>query len=291
VVGGAVVVVAALALAWGLGVFGASEVSVPGVVDMTQSDASAAILAAGLQVGNVTYSGQSVPGVADGSVASQDPAQGTKVDPSSKVDLVLGGSESVQVPDVVGLTEAQATIALQNAGLVSGTVSQVATTAVAAGTVATQSPVAGTTVEKGASVDLQIAESPSAPAVPDVIDQMQAQAVAILQDAGFVVTVDTASSTSTPSGQVIGQNPTAGVTAQTGSTVTITVSTGPAMVAVPDVMGATQADAVNALTAAGFTSHVTLHTGGGPVGTVIGQSPVAGADAVSGSTVVITVAQ
>jgi serine/threonine-protein kinase len=291
IVAGVVVVLAALGLAWGLGAFGTAEATVPGVVGMTQADASAAIIAAGLRVGNVTFSGESVPGVADGSVASQDPAKGAKVDPSSKVDLVLGGSESVQVPDVVGLTEAQATVVLQKAGLVSGVVSQVETTAVAAGQVATQSPVAGTTVEKGASVDLQIAESPTAPAVPVVTGQTQAHATAILQDAGFVVALQQASSTSVPSGQVIEQNPTGGVTAQSGSTVRITISTGPAMVTVPDVMGATQADAVNALTAAGFASHVTLQTSAPHNGTVIGQSPAAGLGAPSGSTVVITVSQ
>jgi beta-lactam-binding protein with PASTA domain len=291
VTAGVVVVAAALIVAWALGAFGTSEIAVPGVVGMTQSQASAAILAAGLQVGNVTFAGAPVAGVTDGSVSSESPAQGIKVDLSSKVDLVLAGAETVQVPDVVGLTEAQATVALQNAGLVSGTVSQVATAAVAAGTVATQSPLAGSTVNKGASVDLQVAESPATPAVPDVTRQTQAHATAILQNAGFVVSVVQASSASVPSGQVIEQNPTAGVTARTGSTVTVTVSTGPALVAVPDVIGATQADAVNMLTAAGFASHVTLHTGGGPVGTVIGQSPAAGVKAAGGSTVVITVAQ
>jgi serine/threonine-protein kinase len=291
VTAGVVVVAAALIVAWALGAFGTSEIAVPGVVGMTQSRASAAIFAAGLQVGNVTFAGAPVAGVADGSVSSESPAQGTKVDPSSKVDLVLAGAETVQVPDVVGLTEAQATAALQNAGLVSGAVSQVATTAIAAGTVAMQSPLAGTTVDKGASVDLLIAQSPATPSVPGVTGQTQAHAVSVLQNAGFVVTVDRASSASVPSGEVIDQNPTAGVAARTGSTVTITVSTGPALVAVPDVIGATQADAVNTLTAAGFTSHVTLHTGGGPVGTVIGQSPAAGVKAADGSTVIITVAQ
>jgi serine/threonine-protein kinase len=94
-----------------------------------------------------------------------------------------------------------------------------------------------------------------------------------------------------PSGRVIEQNPTAGVQARPGSTVTIVVSTGPGLVAVPDVVTMTQADAVNALTAAGFTSHVTLHTGGGTVGTVIDQTPNAGVKAAPGSTVEITVVQ
>jgi beta-lactam-binding protein with PASTA domain len=69
------------------------------------------------------------------------------------------------------------------------------------------------------------------------------------------------------------------------------VSSGTGLVTVPDVGTMTQAAAVNALTAAGFKTQVTLHTGGGTVGTVISQSPVAGSQATSGSTVTITVAQ
>jgi serine/threonine-protein kinase len=92
-------------------------------------------------------------------------------------------------------------------------------------------------------------------------------------------------------GLVIDQAPTAGVTAQPGSTVTIRVSTGPSTTAVPDVIGKTQAQAVNALTAAGFLAQVTLQTGGGTVGDVIDQSPASGTKATTGSTVVITVVQ
>jgi beta-lactam-binding protein with PASTA domain len=53
----------------------------------------------------------------------------------------------------------------------------------------------------------------------------------------------------------------------------------------------TQANAVNALTAAGFKAQIILQTGGGPVGTVVAQNPAAGAKAASGSTVKITVVQ
>jgi serine/threonine-protein kinase len=105
-----------------------------------------------------------------------------------------------------------------------------------------------------------------------------------------VKVVDQASST-VSKGDVIEQDPTAGVTAQIGSTVTIRVSTGPATTTVPNVVGKTQAQAVNSLTAAGFLAQVTLQTGGGTVGDVVDQSPASGTKAPTGSKVTITVVQ
>jgi serine/threonine-protein kinase len=284
-------VVAAVVAAWLFGLFGGPEIAVPNVVGMGAVEASSTIGAAGLQVGTVTYSGSPVSGVQDGSVASQSPASGTRVDASTKVDLVLAGAQSAVVPNVVGATEAQALATLQGEGFVSGVVSMVPTTSAAPGTVLTQSPASGTSVDKGSSVDLQIAQTPTATAIPDVTNLTRAAARTTLENAGFAVAVTTRASSSVPSGRVIEQDPTAGVTAQPGSTVSIVVSSGVARTTVPDVVGETQAAAVNALTAAGFKSQITFQTGGGTVGTVVDQSPNAGATASSGSTVVLTVVQ
>lgn len=289
VVGG--VVLLAVVLAWALGAFGARQVLVPSVVGMTQAEASASVGAAGLRLGSVSFAGQTVAGVANGAVSSQSPAGGAKVDPATKVDLVLAGMETVTVPDVVGATQAQATASLRTAGLAVGAITNVPTSSATPGTVLSQDPHSGGTSPKGATVDLQLAQPLATPAVPDVTGLSRADATSTLRGAGFLVRVTHRSSGTVASGNVIDQNPTGGVTAQSGSTVTIVVSSGPALVAVPGLIGKTQADAVNALTAAGFKSQITLHTGGGPIGSVIDQSPASGTKAASGSTVVITVAQ
>lgn len=285
----ALLLAAALGVMWATGMFTAHEVVVPDVVGMTQQQAASAIDAVKLHVGSVTYSGAPVTGTADGSVVTQTPASGTKVDPATKVDLVLAGVEPVTVPDVVGKSLTQATVDLQGAGLVVGTVTSVTTAGVAPGQVLSQGIAAGQTLATGSAVDLQVSQDKVT--VPNVVGVKQAAAEAALTKAGLVVSVESNASTSVASGRVIDQNPTAGVTAQTGSTVTIIVSTGPNLVAVPTVTTMTQTDAVNALTAAGFKAKIVLQTGGGPVGTVVTQSPAANVKAVSGSTVTITVVQ
>ena len=284
-----VVVLVALGAAWAFGLFGGGGVAVPNVVGKSLPDARAAVVAAGLNVGAVTYSGVAEAGVADGLVARQTPAAGAKAAPAGIVDLVLAGREMLSVPDVSGITEAQAVVALDKAGLTVGSVSIVSTTAVAEGVVTSQTPDQGAQAAKGSAVDLWVAQAPAGVAVPDVSGLKQAAANSTLVNAGFVVKVVSQSSTSVAKGTVIDQNPSAGVNAQSGATVSITVSTGPSTASVPDVIGKTQASAVNALTSAGFLTQVILQTGGGTSGDVIDQSPASGTKAATGSTVAITV--
>lgn len=139
----------------------------------------------------------------------------------------------VAVPNLVGMTEQGATTALEQAGLKVGKVTKELTDKGPAGTVVAQDPAAGKEVAEGGSVALTVSSgsSPSPTptlAVPNVVGSTQAAAVQTLGEAGFVVLI-TEEASLTPAGEVISQAPTAGVMATSGSNVTITVSTGPAV--------------------------------------------------------------
>jgi beta-lactam-binding protein with PASTA domain len=102
-------------------------------------------------------------------------------------------------------------------------------------------------------------------------------------------TVSQQSSTTVPAGNVISQNPAAGTMVVAASAVAIVVSTGP--VAVPSVLNMTQAAATTAITYAGLAigtvsteSNATV-----PSGSVISQSPNAGASVAAGSAVALVV--
>ena len=89
--------------------------------------------------------------------------------------------------------------------------------------------------------------------VPTVIGADQANAEAKLRREGF--SVDTTSKTSDkPAGRVIGQDPSGETKADKGSTVTLTVSSGPEQVAVPQVVGLTLKSAQGRLQKAGLQS-------------------------------------
>jgi serine/threonine-protein kinase len=91
-------------------------------------------------------------------------------------------------------------------------------------------------------------------------------------------------SDSAPSGQVIGTLPPAGTPATVGSPVTVVVSRGPHLVAVPNLEGDSVGAASQALSADGFqVSGVT----GNPIATVTATAPAGGTLAHFGSAVQI----
>jgi serine/threonine-protein kinase len=113
----------------------------------------------------------------------------------------------------------------------------------------------------------------------------------VVQNAGFQVSVLNEPSTR-PAGFVFAQNPNGGSKADKGSTVQLTVSSGPPKpgpVGVPPVIGEPLAQAQQEISKAGLKSRVIPQTSSQPANTVINQSPGAGQNVQSGSTVALTV--
>ncbi len=121
---------------------------------------------------------------------------------------------------------------------------------------------------------------PSHVAIPDVIGQNVDQATRVLDSKGFDVAIKAVPSVA-PRNQVVEQDPIptdrGGGKAEEGSTVTLSVSSGPAIVAVPDVSNLNEPDATKRLEDAGFQVNVrqefskTVHKG-----LAIGTEPAAG---------------
>jgi len=132
--------------------------AVPDVVGMSQADAEAAIIAAGLAVGNVTEEFSCT--VPAGDVISQDPVAGTCVDPGTAVDLVVSLGP-LEVPDVVGMSQADAETTIIAAGLTVGNVTEEYSFTVPAGDVISQDPVAGTCVNPNSLVNIVVSLGPS----------------------------------------------------------------------------------------------------------------------------------
>ena len=206
---------------------GNNNVTVPNVVGSTQAAATTAITGAGLTVGTTTQASSS--SVAAGNVISQSPAAGASVASGSAVNLTIStGPAQVQVPNVVGATQAAATTTITGAGLTVGSVAMQASNTVAAGSVISQSPTAGTMVANGSAVNLTVSSGPGTVAVPDVVGHTQADATTAITAAGLIVgTVTQASSASVAKGSVISSAPAAGTQVAPGSSVDLTVSSGP----------------------------------------------------------------
>jgi len=126
-------------------------------------------------------------------------------------------------------------------------------------------------------------------AVPDVVGQTQPVATTAITGASLTVgSVTMQASATVAPGSVISQNPAAGVLVGAGAPIDLVVSSG---VAVPNVVGQTQAAATTAITAAGLAVGSVTQQPSGSVasGTVISQNPAAGTNVAGGSQVNIVV--
>jgi eukaryotic-like serine/threonine-protein kinase len=94
-----------------------------------------------------------------------------------------------------------------------------------------------------------------------------------------------------PRGIVFRQDPSAGERIQKGNAVRLVVSTGKPRVAVPDVVGAREADAISTIRAAGLVPNAVDIFSDEPQGTVIAQDPRGGTNIVRGSTVRINISK
>jgi len=123
-----------------------------------------------------------------------------------------------------------------------------------------------------------------------VVGAQVADATNTLQAAGFKVQTTTQQNDTAPEGQVVDQTPKGGVKADKGSVVTLVVSSGVGKVAVPNVVGKTQAQATSLLNTAGFKIQVVPQADDTiKSGEVISQNPPADAQADKGATVTIVV--
>src|SRR6185437_927079 len=159
-------------------------------------------------------------------------------------------------PNLVGLTQSQATNTLANDGL-KYTIATTYSDKVAVGDVVSVSPSPGTPVKQGAVITLTVSKGQQDITVPNVSGQNQDDATNALKQRGFTVAVatDQASSGTVPKGSVVSYTPKG--SAPAGSTITLTISSGPKQVVVRDVTGMTVEDATAALEAQGFSVQTT----------------------------------
>jgi serine/threonine-protein kinase len=128
-------------------------------------------------------------------------------------------------------------------------------------------------------------------AVPLVEGQRWPEARRNIRNAGLRPIKVNRSHDSVPPGEVFDQNPDAGERVPKGNAVRVVVSTGKPRVAVPDVLGAREADALVTIRAAGLLPDAHDIFSNEPTGTVIAQDPKGGTSVVKGSTVRINISK
>ena len=153
------------------------------------------------------------------------------------------------VPDVTGRSYGDADAVLRSLGLRPETSYEV-NTEVPEYTVFAQSPPAGQRIAEDGTVALTVSRG-EIPRVPPVRGRNRVDATDILERAGYeVIVIEDVSQAE--AGIVVLQEPASGTKLAAGEVVTITASTGPEQVFVPDVRGQTLREAIQTLIGQGF---------------------------------------
>ncbi|MFF8033986.1 Stk1 family PASTA domain-containing Ser/Thr kinase [Streptomyces sp. NPDC016626] len=287
----AAVVAVLLVLGLGTGVWYINSgqfTKVPPLLAKTEREARDRLADAGLDVGQVEEAYSDT--VERGTVISTDPAVGARIRGHDPVSLTISkGPQTVRVPDLDGYPLDKARSLLEDEGLEPGMVTRAFSEDVARGSVVSTEPGKGTEVRAGSAVALTVSRG-SPVDVPDVTGDDPADARSELREAGLEVRIaDERVTSGHDAGRVARQSPGAGRRLAEGDTVTLTLSKGPEMIGVPDVVGDSVDEAREKLEGAGFRveeDRGLLDLFGD---TVEGQSVAGGDTAPKGSTITVEI--
>ena len=170
---------------------------------------------------------------AAGIVLATDPEPGTLSDVGSLVVLeVSRGPETVQVPQLVGLTEGDANQLIQQAELSVGNPERERSDEFEEGRIIRSDPKAGTEVERGTAIDYVVSDGPATVLIPDVRRMEESAARSALANSCSTppcvnVSVVRQFSDEYAEGQAVDTDPTRGERVDYGSEVVLIVSQGP----------------------------------------------------------------
>ncbi len=253
---------------------------------MPADDAERVLEQAGLDTSSSRAFHDDVPA---GAVVTTRPAPGERVRKDGSVEVVVSrGVQMLTVPgDLIGADRKAAAAALEDTGFDLAPVAHEHDDEAAKGTVLDVSVPEGSRQRHDTPVRLTVSDGPAPVQVPQEVGKTKDEAVADLEGLGLRVELaDPEHSEDVEKGHVMAQTPAHGATAHRTDTVTLTVSQGPPLVAVPDVVGMKSAEARTALEKAGFQAEENSYLGG-LLDTVRFQDTTGKAP--KGSTVTVTV--
>jgi eukaryotic-like serine/threonine-protein kinase len=204
------------------------------------------------------------------------------------VRTVIG---QVEVPRVVEREPEQANRLIRGAGLNPSFQESEYSTSVAEGLITRQEPTPGRSVAKGSLVRYWTSRGRPVVDVPNVIGKKLQDAVAALAESGLRAGKVQGEFNEAEQNTVLRQNPDAGRELRSGDTVDLVVSQGQEEGTVPNVIGLTEANAVEVLANSGFRVHRINEPNDRPAGEVFDQDPKPGAQAPSGEIIDIFISE
>jgi serine/threonine-protein kinase len=218
-----------------------------------------------------------------GAVIRTDPEIGKKLETGKVLTFVVStGPPPVPLPELNGLDAASALATLSDGGLVLGVETpeyseDVPTGVIIRWAVASQPTlVAGQEVIKGTAVDTFVSQGPAPRVVPDLTGMSIESATTALTDIQLTINRGDDQFSTVAAGGVATQSPAAGESLARGTAVTVAISKGPDLVAVPQLLNLKFDKVGPAVVNSGFVlGAVTGNTRGFPIAIYVAGQPVA----------------
>ena len=223
-------------------------VPVPDIIGWHEDDATAELEGLGLVVEKQE---EPSPDIEANFVSGVSPGVGSELRAGTTVTLTIStGRETIEVPDIVGMTPQDAANALQGAGLLlRSTVQEENSDTVPEGLVTAQSPAAGAEIAKGTEVTITVSLGRETVTVPSLTGMNVSQAEQTLRSLDLEPRVVEEDSLE-PDGEVL-RVETPAESVPRGTTVTLFVSNG-MLFTMPDITRLTPESAVTTLRQAGW---------------------------------------
>ena len=218
-----------------------------------------------------------------GAVIRTDPETGKKLETGKVLTFVVStGPPPVPLPELNGLDAASALATLSDGGLVLGVETPEYSEDVPTGVIirwaVTSQPtlVAGQEVIKGTAVDTFVSQGPAPRVVPDLTGMSIESATTALTDIQLTINRGDDQFSTVAAGGVATQSPAAGESLARGTAVTVAISKGPDLVAVPQLLNLKFDKVGPAIVNSGFVlGAVTGNTRGFPIAIYVAGQPVA----------------
>ena len=165
---------------------------------------------------------------------------------------IFSTAERIELPSFVGQDYEDVVNDSANRSIYKFTVTYSIDPTIPEGQIISQDPEAGRSlmiVPEGIEVTLTVSTGVREAYVPDVLNHSRTEAITELQAAGFTYEIESAASDTVTKDYVISTNPAPGEPLAEGSTVIVTVSSGPAehTITMPNLVGYTESEAINIL--------------------------------------------
>jgi beta-lactam-binding protein with PASTA domain len=264
--------------------------TVPQVAGETQDVATTILTGHGLAADPVQAFDHSV---AAGLVVGTTPAEGSRIRKDGTVTVTVSkGQDLVAVPDkLVGAMQADAEAALTAAGLKATYVDGKHYSDTAQlGAVIEASAKPGDQLERSSEVVLTVSDGRAPVTIISVVGATQDEASKQLDGLGLKVALTPAFSDTVEAGRVISQDPLPQAEGHhRGDTVTLTISQGPELVEVPNVVNRPADEAIATLQAAGFVVKTGKPLGYAVANRIFSQSEKAGSKIPKGSEITLSI--